>query len=93
MPFSFLFDESASSQLKKLYDGYVLYWSKRFDSIIHSYCGLLFVGQASSEDLVEHHKTFKEGFIFRFQSSFVFWKGWVQCQFSFEEKLGDKLLP
>ena len=46
-----------------------------------------------SEDLVEHHKTFKEGFIFRFQSSFVFWKGWVQCQFSFEEKLGDKLLP
>ena len=31
VPFSFLFDESTNSQVKKQYDGYVSYWSPRYD--------------------------------------------------------------
>ena len=33
--FSFLFDETANSQVKKQYDGYVMYWSKQDRRVVH----------------------------------------------------------
>ena len=44
--------------IKKQYDGYVIYWSRRSDSGVHSYCGLLFVGCCTAVDLVEHYEEF-----------------------------------
>ena len=56
IPYSFLFDETTNSQVKKQYDGYVIYWSKRSDRIVHSYCGSLFFGHCTAVDLVEHYE-------------------------------------
>ena len=33
-PFSFKFDETTTSQTKKQYDGFVQFWSKRFNAVI-----------------------------------------------------------
>ena len=57
VPYSFFIDETTNSQLKKQY-GYVIYWSKRSDSIFHSYCGSLFVGHCPAVDLAEHDEEF-----------------------------------
>ena len=57
-PYSFLFDETTSSKVKKQYDSYVIYWYKRFDSIVYSYCRSLFVGHCTAVNLVEHYKEF-----------------------------------
>ena len=46
-PFSFLFDETTTSQTKKQYDGYVQYWSECFKGIAIAYCGTLFCGPLS----------------------------------------------
>ena len=57
-PYPFLFDETTYSQVKKQYDGYVIYWTKRSDSIVHSYCGSLFVEHCTAFDLVEYCEEF-----------------------------------
>ena len=57
-PYSFLFDETTNSQVKNQYDGYIIYLSKRSDSIVHSDCGLLFLGHCTAVDLVEHYEKF-----------------------------------
>ena len=53
-PFSFKFDETTTSQVKKQYDGYVQYWSKTWNCIQISYCGSLFVDHCPAEKLVDH---------------------------------------
>ena len=57
-PFSFLFDESTNNQVKKQYDGYVSYWSLRYDQVVTAYAGSLFVGHCKADDLVEHYNEF-----------------------------------
>ena len=57
-PFSFKFDETTTSQTKKQYDGYVQYWSDRFDAVTMAYCGSLFVDHCPSEKLVEQFYEF-----------------------------------
>ena len=57
VPYSFFIYETTNSQVKKQY-GYVIYWSKRSDSIFHSYCGSLFVGHCPAVDLAEHYEEF-----------------------------------
>ena len=42
-PFSFKFDETTTSQAKKQYDGFVQFWSERFNAVIMAYCGSFFV--------------------------------------------------
>ena len=37
-PYSFLFDETTNSKVKKQYDSYVIYSYKRSDSVVYSYC-------------------------------------------------------
>ena len=41
---SFLFDESTNNQVKKQYDGYVSYYSRRYHQVVSAYEGSLFVG-------------------------------------------------
>ena len=40
------------------FDGYVIHWAKWSDSIVHSYCGSLFVGYWTAVDLIEHYEEF-----------------------------------
>ena len=57
-PFTFHFDETTSSQVKKQYDGYVTYFSLSKKGIRTPYCGALFVGRCTAEDLVTHFYEF-----------------------------------
>jgi len=57
-PFCFKFDETTTSQIKKQYDAYVTYHSKDYDRITTSYCGSLFVGHCTSDDLLTHFYEF-----------------------------------
>ena len=41
---SFLFDESTNNQVKKQYDGYLSYYSRRYHQVVSAYEGSLFVG-------------------------------------------------
>ena len=59
-PFSFKFDETTTSKVQKQYKAYVQYWSKNYDCIVNSYCGSLFVGHCTNEDLIEHFEHFGE---------------------------------
>ena len=52
VPFLFLFDESTNNQVKKQYDGYVSYWSPRYDQVVSVYAGSLFVGHCNADDVV-----------------------------------------
>ena len=54
----FLFDESTNNQDKKQYDGYVSYWSTRYDHVVSAYAGSLFLGHCNADDLVEHYNHF-----------------------------------
>ena len=54
MPFSFLFDETTTSQTKKQYDGYATYVSKTYNKVITTYAGSLFVGHCKDVDLLDH---------------------------------------
>ena len=53
-PFTFKFDETTTSQIKKQYDAYITFFSKNRNVIITSYCGSLFVGHCTADDLVDH---------------------------------------
>lgn len=53
-PFSYKFDETTTSQVKKQYDGYLQYDSTPFFSIVNRYCGSLFLGHCTAIDLKDH---------------------------------------
>ena len=57
MPFSFRFDETTTSQVRKQYDGYITYYSKKEKQVTTRYVGLLFVGRCKHEDLLDHFHT------------------------------------
>ena len=51
-PFSFKFDETTTSQVKKQYDGYITYMSALNNTVVTAYAGSLFVGHCTSVDLL-----------------------------------------
>ena len=57
-PFTFKFDETTTSQVKKQYDGYVQFYSKNYKRIVTHYAGSLFLGHCTSEDLINHFMEF-----------------------------------
>ena len=59
-PFSFKFEETTTSQVKKQFDAYITYHSAK-SLVVTSYCGSVFVGHCSAEVLVEHFYNFIEG--------------------------------
>ena len=58
--FCFHFDETTTSQVKKQYDGYITYFSKKCHLVTCSYAGSLFVGHCPASALVEHFHHFIE---------------------------------
>ena len=57
-PFTFKFNETTNRNVSKQYDAYLQYWSKSYNQIVDSYCGSLFLGHCTSDNLVEHCKYF-----------------------------------
>ena len=90
-PYSVLFDKTTNSQVKKQYDGYVICWSKRSDSIVHSYCGSLFVGQCAAVDLVKHYEEFVKQLDIDSKFLLHFGMDRPNVNLSFEDKLTQKL--
>ena len=56
--FTFHHDDSTTLQTKKLFDGYVKFFSKELGEVVIAYCGTLFIGRCSALDMVSHLKTF-----------------------------------
>lgn len=50
-PFSFLFDETTTVQVKKQLDGYIRYESKQHSQILTRYCGSVFHGHCLATDI------------------------------------------
>ena len=57
-PFTFKFDETTNRKVDKQYDGYVQYWSDTESQIVNRYCGSLFLGHCTSDNLVDHFNEF-----------------------------------
>ena len=56
--FTFHFDETTNSQVKKQYDGYATYCSPEHKQISSAYCGSLYVGKCSADDMLVHFHEF-----------------------------------
>ena len=52
--FSFKFDEITTNQIKKQYSAFVTYFSNVTQTIVTAFCGSLFIGHRTAEDLVSH---------------------------------------
>ena len=91
VPFSFLFDESTINQVKKPYDGYVSYWSPRYDQVVSAYTGSLFVGCYNGDDLVKHYNHFVDKLQLR--SDYLLYLGMAgpNVNLSFENELESNL--
>ena len=59
-PFPFKFDVNTFPQVKEQYDAYLQFWSNKYDEIVNCYCGSLFVGHCTAENLVEHFHEFEK---------------------------------
>ena len=57
-PYSFKFDKTTSSQVKKQYDRYISFFSKKLHKIVALFCCSLFVGHCTADDLVDHFLEF-----------------------------------
>ena len=53
-PYTFKFDETTTSQVKKQYDAYVLHYSNQFKKVTTAYVGSLFVGHCTAADLLDY---------------------------------------
>ena len=87
VPWTFKFDETMTSQVKKTYDAYVRYWSKVHDCITSNYLRSHFVCHCCVTDLVDHYKTFKK--LFKMNNNLLLHLGMdgPKVNLSFETKL------
>ena len=56
-PYTFKFDETTTSQIKKQYDAYATYHSHHFGRVVTIYLGTLFVGRCTADDLLSDFNT------------------------------------
>ena len=91
IPYSFLFDETTTMQVKKQYEAYLLFWSKKHGRVLHAYCGSLFVGHCNADSLVEHYEEFVKQL--GLDSSYLLHFGMdgPNVNLSFENKLTQQL--
>ena len=80
-PYTFQFNKMTNRQVQKQYDRYLQYQSNGNNEIVNSYCGSLFIGHCTSENLLDQYKTFTEKNDFGLFFSFSFGNGWTQCKF------------
>ena len=90
-PYSFLFDETATSQVKKQYDGYVVYWCKQEHRVVHRYCGSLFLGHCDADDLVNHYLDFVKALGLDSSMLLHFGMDGPNTNLSFEKKMSKYL--
>ena len=53
-PYFFKYDGTTNSQVKKHCDEYINFFSKKLRKIVTLYCGTLFDGHCTADDLVDH---------------------------------------
>ena len=90
-PFSFRFDESTTSQVRKQYDRYITNYSKKEKKVSTRYVGSLFVGRCTHADLLDHFFNFMENL--KLNTDFLIGLGMdgPSVNKAFEESLIDKL--
>ena len=91
MPFTFLFDKTTTSQIKKQYNSYIIFYSKQERKVVTQYTGSLFVGHCKKVDLLDHFFKFMENF--KVDNDFLVSNGMdgPNISKSFERKLQKKL--
>ena len=57
-PYTFKFDETTTSQVKKQYDAYLQFWNFNQKEVVNAYIGSLFVGHCTADNLVDHFTHF-----------------------------------
>ena len=90
-PYSFKFDETTNSQVKKQYDGYVSFFSKKLCKIVTLYSGTLFVGHCSAYDLVSNFFEFVRDLGFNFNLLLALGIDGPSVNKSFKSKLAEEL--
>lgn len=60
VPFTFKFDETTTVQVKKQFDGYIQYYSEKFQRIVNHFCGSLFLGHCTAQQMLDHFFQFGE---------------------------------
>ena len=90
-PFSFKFDETTTSQIKKQYDAYVTYFSYLNQVIVTAFCGSLFVGYCTAEDLLSHFFEFIKRFGLHTLSFLLLGMDGPSVNKSFDDKLKTTL--
>ena len=58
--FTYNFDETTTSKVKKQYDGYITHFSDFFKQVITAYSGSLFVGHCTRKDLLHYFHSFMD---------------------------------
>lgn len=90
-PFSFLFDETTTSQIKKQFDGYVRFESRQQGNIVDRYCGSLFLGHCDAEHLVNTFFDFGKRMEWEIEWLLQIMMDGPRVNLSFERKLVDSL--
>ena len=88
--FTFIFDETTTSQIRKQLDGYVRFWSSDSNQISTRYCGSIFLGYCDANHMLEHFKHIKGYFKWDNNMLHVGMDG-PNINKSFEKKLSDYL--
>ena len=91
MPFTFRFNETTTSQIKKQYDGYINFYSKQERKVVTWYTGSLFVGHCKDVDLLDHFFKFMDNFKVNTDYLVIIGMDGPNVNKSFEQKLVEKL--
>ena len=92
LPFTFRFDETTTSQIKKQYDGYATYDSPFFGRIITTYIGTLFVGKCTADDLLKYTNEMMERLKLETESILSLGMDGPNVNLSFKRKLESELV-
>lgn len=90
-PFAYLFDETTTIQVKKQYDGYVRFESKRHGGIVDRYCGSVFLGHCDADDLVANFCEFSKKMDWSIEYLLQIMMDGPNTNLSFNKKLVIKL--
>ena len=90
-PYTFKFEKSTSSQIKKQYDANLQYWSTKYDEVSNRCRGSLFVGHCTHEQLIEDFYEFTKNL--KLDSFFLLHLGMdgPSVNNAFQQKLFDEL--
>ena len=91
VPYCFKFDETTNSQIKKQYNGYITFYSQSDKRVVTSYCGSLFLGHCTANDLLDHFYEFMSKLCFDPKNLLNIGMDGPNVSKSFLKKLGKDL--